>query len=92
MLGRADVLLQIAAPLGARDRHDVLALRQHPGERQLPGVQPLRRRDRLDPRHEVEVLLEVLALEARRLPAPVVGLEIVGRADLAGQEARPSGL
>ena len=35
-----DVLLEIRAPLGAGDRHDVRPLVQQPGERDLPGRQP----------------------------------------------------
>src|SRR5689334_21197312 len=31
----ADVVLEILPPLGARDGHDVVALRQHPCEREL---------------------------------------------------------
>ena len=36
-VGGAEVLLQVGDPLGARDRHDVVALGEHPGERQLAG-------------------------------------------------------
>ena len=32
---RADIFLEIFAALGAGDGHDVVALRQHPGQRQL---------------------------------------------------------
>ena len=43
----ADIVLEILAPLGARDRHDVVALRQHPGQRQLRRRDALRGRDLL---------------------------------------------
>ena len=47
-LERADILVEIFDALGARDRHDVLALRQHPGERELGGGAALLPRHRLD--------------------------------------------
>src|SRR5262245_64253682 len=34
-IGRAGVLLEILATLGAEERHDVLALREQPSEREL---------------------------------------------------------
>ena len=36
-VGGADVLLEVGDPLGAGDRDDVVALREHPGERELAG-------------------------------------------------------
>src|SRR3954452_4453721 len=36
-LRRAPVLLEVGHALGAGDRDDVVALRQHPGQRELPG-------------------------------------------------------
>src|SRR6476469_3629779 len=36
-LGRPEVLLQIGGALRARDRHDVLAAAEHPGDRELAG-------------------------------------------------------
>ena len=84
---RRDVLLEVLHPLRARDRDDVVALRQHPRERELRRGAAFLPRDLLHERHEVEVLLEVLALEARVVAAVVVGREIVDRAELPGQEA-----
>ena len=46
--GRRGVLLQARAALGARDRDDVLALREQPGERDLRGRRVAPLRDRLD--------------------------------------------
>src|SRR5689334_18416910 len=83
----ADILLQVLATLGAGDRHDVVALRQHPGERELRGRAALLPCHGLDLAHEVEVLLEVLALEARRGTAEIVRLQIVDGLDLPGEEA-----
>lgn len=78
---RADVLVKILAPLGTGDRHDVVALRQHPRQRQL------RRRtadlgsqgpDLID---QGQIAREVLALETRRRASVVVGSEILGALD-----------
>ena len=74
---------------GAGDRDDVLAARQHPGERELRRGEALRLRERLDPGDEREVRLQVLALEARVDPAPVVGGELAGGTDRPRQEAAP---
>src|SRR5207302_4260261 len=77
-LERTSILLEIAYPSGARDQHDVRALRQHPGERQLRRTAVFLPRQRLHLFDESEVAGEVLALEAR-LGAPVViGGEVVG--------------
>src|SRR6266496_2989670 len=39
--GGGDVFLEVGDPLGSRYRHDLLALRQHPGDRQLAWAHPL---------------------------------------------------
>src|SRR3954453_16150118 len=36
-LARGPVLLEVRDPLGSRDRDDIVALGQDPGERELPG-------------------------------------------------------
>src|SRR3954466_11719248 len=36
--GRREVLLEVGDALGARDRHDELALREHPRQRDLAGL------------------------------------------------------
>src|SRR5215213_9306061 len=66
-----NVLLQVLHVLGAGDGDYVVALRQNPGQRQLRRRGTLLMRDRLHLADEVQVLLEVLALETR-LVAPVV--------------------
>src|SRR5881398_2239538 len=86
---RAHVLLEVRPPLRSRDGDDVLALGEHPGERELRGPAALARRERLEVAHQVEVFLEVLALEARREAAVVVGREVLEALDLPGQEAAP---
>ena len=53
------------------------------------GVQPLSVGDRLDRVDEAQVLLEVLALEARRVAPVVVRRQIVDALDLAGEKAAP---
>src|SRR6185312_3509630 len=72
--------------LGAGDRDDVLALRQHPGERQLRGRAALLLSHLLDFADERDVLLEILPLEARVIAAEIVLGEVVRRLELAGEE------
>src|SRR4029434_6472702 len=83
---RGAVLLQVAAPLGARDRHDVVALRQHPGDRELRGRDALLGGERLDPFDDREVALEVALLEARMPVADVLRREVPGAPELPGEE------
>jgi hypothetical protein len=81
------VLLDAGDALGAGDRGDVVALSEEPGQG------PLCRRgvrlggDGLDFVDDAQVALEVLAGEARVGLAPVVVGELLGRADVPGEEA-----
>src|SRR5512134_919999 len=84
---RADVLLEIAPAARAGNGHDILALSENPGERELGRLTALRGRQLLDMRHEVEVALEVLALESRRMAPYVVLRQILEPLDLTGQKA-----
>src|SRR4030095_2347654 len=79
---RRPVLLEVLAALRAGNRDDVLALREHPGQGELARRGALLARDRLDLRHEIEVLLEVFALEARLEAAVVVLREVLDALDL----------
>src|SRR6185295_1436128 len=81
-----DVLLEVGTPLRPRDGDDVRALREHPGEGELSRRAALLGGDRLDTRDEVQVALKVVALEARRHAAIVVGRQILEATDLAGEE------
>src|SRR3954471_22606082 len=86
-LRRGDVLLEVLHPLCARDRDDILAAAQDPCDRDLARLRVVLVRDLLDHPHELHVLVERLALEAR-VHAPEVALvEVVGALDRAGQEA-----
>src|SRR5512132_4255788 len=88
-LQRAEVLLEILPPLGSRDGHDVVPLRHHPRQGQLPGRAPLLPRERSDLLHQLQILLERLTLEAGVVAAEVVLPEISRGADLAGEESAP---
>src|SRR5579862_1451118 len=83
-VARGRVLLEIRAPLRARDRDDVVAPREHPGERNLRGRRAARRRDLPHPLEELHVAIEVLAREARVRLAEVPVLDLVGRAEPPG--------
>ena len=78
------VLFQIFAALGAGDGDDVIALCQDPGQRKLRGLAAFLAGDFFDAAHQVQILLEVFALEARGLAAVVVGGEVFEAAELAG--------
>src|SRR5207245_11482837 len=81
------VLFQVLAPPGPRDGNDVLAAREHPGERKLGRSRLLLARELLDALHQLEVAVEVPSLEAGAVPAPVVCGNVLGLAELAGEEA-----
>jgi hypothetical protein len=81
------VLLDASHPLGAGNRGNVVALRQQPGQSDLCRCRTRLCGDGLDLVHDVQVALEVLAGKPRVGLAPVVVGELLGRADLAGEEA-----
>src|SRR5215203_619375 len=86
---RGDVLLQIFSALGAWDRHDILSLMQQPCQGKLAGGYAFFVRYLFDPIDQLQVLLEVLALKARR-GAPEVALrQVLEPLDSLGQEATP---
>src|SRR5260370_2647717 len=73
--------------LGTRNGHDVRPFREQPGKRELTRRAALLARQLLHPAHEIEILLEILALEARMILAPVAFLDVLRPFDLAGQES-----
>ena len=79
----ADVLVEVADVLGAGDRDDVLALRQDPGQCELRGVAPLLLRQSFDLFDELQVLLEILALEPRMVLAEITFREVRRRLEAA---------
>ena len=87
-LERAEVLLEIGDPLGARDRDDVLAAAEDPGQGELGrGDAALARRA---PRHastRLRLRSRFSPWKRGRAAPVVVGGEVVERADLAGEEA-----
>src|SRR5262249_16051952 len=84
---RGCVLLEVAAPLRSRDRDDVGALREHPGDRELRRRDALLRSDLLDLRRDAEIRVEVVAREPRSVAAEVVLVELVRRGESAGEKA-----
>ena len=83
---RADILFQIFPPLGAGDRHNVFALSQHPGQRQLCRFAFLFGCNFFDAADQIKIFLKILALEARRKAAIVVGGKIIESFELPGEE------
>ncbi len=82
-----DILIKVLAALGAWDWNYVFALRQHPSKCQLAGRAAFRCCDILESINQIEVLLEILTLEPGHAAAPVVGLKVTERPNLAGEEA-----
>src|SRR5947207_4340690 len=84
--GRAHVLFEIAPPLRARDRDDVLPFVQQPRERDLRGRRAPARRELPDRRRGANSRVEILAGEPR-IAAPEVALGILLRPPgVAGEE------
>jgi hypothetical protein len=81
------VLLDAGDPLGAGDRGDVVALREQPCQGHLCRRRTHLGGNGLDFVDDAQVALEVLASEARVGLAPVVVGELLGRADVPGEEA-----
>src|SRR5712675_508473 len=76
---------------GAGNRHDVVSLREHPRQRELRRGTLVLLRDFLDPRDQLEVLLEVLALKTRVLSPEIVLREIVDFLDLPREKSTAKG-
>ena len=76
------------APLGPGDRHQILALGQHPGDRQLRRSDPLLLGDLGELGRELQVRVEVLPAEARAVPPEVVLVELVGRREASRTGSR----
>src|SRR2546430_10628218 len=72
---RTHVLFEIPAMLRSRNGHDIFALRQHPGQRQLRRLNALLFCDFSHPPHQIKILLEILSLKTGRLPPVIVRSE-----------------
>src|SRR5919107_1635771 len=81
---RAEPLGQPVAAPGADQRHDVLAAREYPSDGDLRDRDALLLGDLVQGLDEVEVVLEVLALKARRVPAEVVGGQLLVPREVPG--------
>src|SRR5204863_1250433 len=88
-LQRVEILVDALLALGSRDRDDVLALREQPREYELRRRALLLHRDLLEALHDLDVALEVLALEARMRETPVAVGQIGFALDRAGEHAAP---
>jgi hypothetical protein len=88
-INRLHILLQVFHPFCTGDRNDVIALRQHPGQRQLRCSAFLLTRNFFNFPDEIKVLLKVLALKSRRVAAVVIRRKIFISRDLASQKTTP---
>src|SRR5947209_10727245 len=74
---RPSILLEVGATLGARNRDEVVALREHPGDGELRRSDALLLRDLLDLLREMQVGLEIRPGEARPAPTEIALFELV---------------
>src|SRR5205809_5084535 len=73
--------------LRSRNGHDIFALRQHPGQRQLRRLNALLFCDFSHPPHQIKILLEILSLKPRRLAPVIIFRQIFESFELPGQKS-----
>src|SRR5215470_15954968 len=88
---RGHVLVHPALALGAGDGNDVRSLSEEPGEHELGRRAALLGREFLDAVHELDVVLEVLLLEARVVAASIALGDVLELLELSGEQAAPDG-
>ena len=88
---RPQILLEVLTRARARDREKIFTLEHDPRQHDLRRRTTLFLGQGLENADEVEVLGEILGLEARHLAAEVPGVEVVERFVLACQEAPAQG-
>ena len=86
-LVRGGVFFQILSAFRARDGDDVVSLCQDPSQGELRRLAAFFFGEFFDFADQVEILLEVLSLKARRVAAVVVGGEIFEALELSGEES-----
>src|SRR5436190_8133171 len=84
---RTHVLFEIPAMLRSRNGHDIFALRQHPGQRQLRRLNALLFCDFSHPPHQIKILLEILSLKTGRLPPVIVFGQVFESFELTGKKS-----
>src|SRR5436190_3651655 len=82
---RTHVLFEIPAMLRSRNGHDIFALRQHPGQRQLRRLNALLFCDFSHPPHQIKILLEILSRV--RLPPVIVFGQVFESFELTGKKS-----
>src|SRR6185503_10489512 len=81
------VFPELIEPRRSRNRHDVVALREQPGEHELRHRDPLVACDRRERIEQTEVAFEVFALEARHRQTDVLWRQHGNVSQLASQES-----
>jgi hypothetical protein len=84
---RGGVLLEVSTPLRARNRDEVVPLCEDPSDCQLGRGDALLGRELLDLGGQVAVSLEILPRETWAPTAEVVLVQLLRRAEPAGEEA-----
>src|SRR5205823_9238889 len=73
--------------LRSRNGHDIFALRQHPGQRQLRRLNALLFCDFSHPPHQIKILLEILSLKPRRLAPVIIFRQVFESFELTGKKS-----
>src|ERR1700732_1492254 len=83
---RSKILIEIRSPLCARNGYYVFSPRKHPRQRELRGSAAFLGCNFLNSLNQFQVLLEVLALKSRSMPAVIVLRDILKFLELARQK------
>ena len=86
-ISAARVLLEVGDPLASRKRHDVVAAREQPRQRQLRRRRAAALREGAQLGDQREVVLDVARIEARDAAAQIVFAQTVGGAHRAGEQS-----
>jgi hypothetical protein len=81
------IRFQVRSALGARNRNDIVALGEEPGQRELGRRAALRSRHLIQRRDQRKVPAKVVALEAGKRAAHIVLVEPIEAGDAAREEA-----
>ena len=82
----AEILFEVFDAFGPRDRHDIVALRQHPREGQLRSCASLVPSHLFDAGCEIDVTLKILTLKSRRVSPHILRRKIFITLNVAGEK------
>lgn len=85
-LQRANIVVKVLGPCGARNRDDIVSLSHQPSQDELRRCAPLAVSHVLDAVHKLEVLVEILLGEPRGHRAEITLLKVIRRPDTTREE------